>query len=130
MDVGAIDDNRSIGSAETIPIGPPRKNADGTIGAVIVQTLPEIYEQDWILAVEEGDSASESEAEDCDEVEIENVSEWLAVGAEVHEICAVGSNQHRLLVDSGATATVFKKNEFKEGEGAPPNGHVIPCYGA
>ena len=112
MDVGAIDDNRSVGSAETIPIGPQRRNADGTIGAVIVQTLPEIYEQDWILAVE-GDSASESEAEDYDEVEIESVSEWLAVGAEVHEICAVGSNQHRLLVDSGATATVFKKNEFK-----------------
>ena len=58
MEIGAVDDERSVGSAETLPAGRPttQQPRNGNIDAVIMQTLPEVYEQDWVFAVEEGDS--------------------------------------------------------------------------
>ena len=88
-DVNAVGDNQSVGSADTIPVNPASRN--GTIDAVLVQTLTEVYEQDWVLAVDCEGTDDEVECGGCGACPYYNYDNKCECGCsdnEVHWIMA------------------------------------------
>ncbi len=118
VEVGAVESTGAASSNMSMPNAARPAGGRGAVGAVqpvVVQTLSEIYDQDWVSGFGEGESDAEAEEEQgsdgSEHVSAASTGAVLggptggAAGDEIG-INAVTRRRQEPLVDSGATKTV------------------------